>query len=64
MLTTQDIRKAINKNKWLIIIPALLIGFLAYFTQNILPGDYEAEAVLIVTSNDYYKIIYILFILN
>lgn len=64
MLTTQDIRKAINKNKWLIIIPALLIGFLAYFTQNILPGDYEAEAVLIVTSNDDEPITYNKLILN
>lgn len=64
MLTTQDIRKAINNNKWLIIIPALLIGFLAYFTQNILPGDYEAEAVLIVTSNDDEPITYNKLILN
>lgn len=64
MLTTQDIRKAINKNKWLIIIPALLIGFLAYFTQNIFPGDYEAEAVLIVTSNDDEPITYNKLILN
>lgn len=64
MLTTQDIRKAINKHKWLIIIPALLIGFLAYFTQNILPGDYEAEAVLIVTSNDDEPITYNKLILN
>ena len=39
MLTTQQIRNSIKNNKWLIILPALLIGFLAYFTQNILPGD-------------------------
>ncbi|WP_295884999.1 Wzz/FepE/Etk N-terminal domain-containing protein [uncultured Anaerococcus sp.] len=64
MLTTQEIRKAIKKNKWLIIITALLIGFLAYFTQNILPGDYEAEAVLIVTSNDDEPITYNKLILN
>lgn len=64
MLTTQQIRNSIKNNKWLIILPALLIGFLAYFTQNILPGDYEAEAVLIVTSNDDEPITYNKLVLN
>lgn len=64
MLTTQQIRDAIKRNKWLVILPALLIGFLAYFTQNIMPGDYEAEAVLIVTGNDDEPITYNKLILN
>lgn len=64
MLTTQQIRQAIKRNKWLIILPALLIGFLAFFTQNVLPGNYEAETVLIVTSNDDEPITYNKLILN
>lgn len=64
MLTTQQIRQAIKRNKWLIILPALLLGFLAFFSQNIMAGDYEAEAVLIVTSNDDEPITYNKLILN
>lgn len=64
MLTTQQIRQAIKRNKWLIILPALLLGFLAFLTQNVLPGNYEAEAVLIVTSNDDEPITYNKLILN
>lgn len=64
MLTTQQIRQAIKRNKWLLILPAILLGFLAYFTQNVLPGDYEAETVLIVTSNDDEPITYNKLVLN
>ena len=63
-LTTKQIIESTKRNIWWLILPALLIGGLI-FTNTILKADsYEAEAVLIVTSNDDEPITYNKLILN
>lgn len=63
-LTTTQIIESIKRNIWWIIIPAILIGGLI-FGKTVLSADpYEAEAVLIVTSNDDGPITYNKLILN
>lgn len=63
-LTTTQIIDTIKRNIWWLILPALILGGLI-FTKTILKADpYEAEAVLIVTSNDDEPITYNKLILN
>ena len=63
-LTTKQINESIKRNLWLILVPALVLG-LGIFGIKVLKGDsYEAEAVLMVTSNDEEPISYNKLILN
>lgn len=63
-LTTNQIIDAIKRNKKFIIIPALILGLLVFAKEILLEGKYQAETVLIVTSNDDKPITYNKLILN
>ena len=63
-LTTKQIIDSIKRNIWWILIPALLLGGLIFGTRVLKSGVYEAEAVLMVTSNDDKPITYNKLILN
>lgn len=63
-ITTREIINAIKRNIWLILVPSLLIGGLALFFNLIKAEKYEANSVLIVTSNDQGPISYNKLLLN
>ncbi|WP_297280968.1 YveK family protein [uncultured Anaerococcus sp.] len=63
-ITTKQITESVKRNKWLVIIPALILGLAIFGTRVLRGSDYEAEAVLMVTSNDEEPISYNKLILN
>lgn len=63
-ITTDQIRCAIKRNIWLIILPAILLGGLVLARTLLTAGSYEASAVLMVTSNDEGPMTYNKLILN
>ena len=63
-LTTNQIIKAIKRNKAIILIPALILGLLIGLKEIVLPAKYEAEAVLIVTNTEDKPMTYNKLILN
>lgn len=63
-ITTNQIINAIKRNIWLILIPALLVAGLVFARNLMTAGTVEAEAVLIVTSNDEGPMTYNKIILN
>ena len=63
-ITTKQIMQAIKRNKWLVIVPALILGLAIFGTKVLRGNSYEAEAVLMVTSNDDEPISYNKLILN
>lgn len=63
-ITTKQIMESVKRNKWLVIIPALILGLSIFATKVLRGSDYEAEAVLMVTSNDEEPISYNKLILN
>ncbi len=63
-VTTKQIMQAIKRNKWLVIIPALILGLGIFGTKVLRSNSYEAETVLMVTSNDEEPISYNKLILN
>ena len=63
-LTTKQFTKAIKRNILLLLIPAILLAGLNFYLNIIKAGSYEADSVLIVTSNTDEPITYNKIILN
>ena len=63
-ITTKQIMESIKRNKWLILVPALVLGLGIFGTKVLNSDSYEAQAVLMVTSNDDEPISYNKLILN
>lgn len=63
-LTTKQIIEAVKRNILLLLIPAILLGALSFFLNIIKGGAYEANSVLMVTSNTDEPITYNKLILN
>lgn len=63
-ITTKQIMESIKRNKWLILVPALVLGLGIFGTKVLNSDSYEAQSVLMVTSNDDEPISYNKLILN
>lgn len=63
-LTSKQIIEAVKRNILLLLIPAILIAGLSFFFTVVKSGSYEANSVLIVTSNTEEPITYNKLILN
>ena len=63
-LTSKQIIEAVKRNILLLLIPAILLAGLSFFFTVVKSGSYEANSVLIVTSNTEEPITYNKLILN
>ena len=63
-LTSKQIIEAVKRNILLLLIPAILLAGLSFFFTVVKSGTYEANSVLIVTSNTDEPITYNKLILN
>lgn len=63
-LTSKQIIEAVKRNILLLLIPAILLAGLIFFFTVVKSGSYEANSVLIVTSNTEEPITYNKLILN
>ena len=63
-LTSKQIIEAVKRNILLLLIPAILLAGLSFFFTVVKSGTYEANSVLIVTSNNDEPITYNKLILN
>lgn len=63
-LTTKQIIEAVKRNIAILLVPALLLALLTFYLTIIKSGTYEANSVLLVTSNDKEPITYNKLILN
>lgn len=63
-LTSKQIIEAVKRNILLLLIPAILLSGLSFFFTVVKSGSYEANSVLIVTSNTEEPITYNKLILN
>lgn len=63
-LTSKQIIEAVKRNILLLLIPAILLAGLSFFFTIVKSGSYEANSVLIVTSNTEEPITYNKLILN
>lgn len=63
-LTSKQIIEAVKRNILLLLVPAILLAGLSFFFTVVKSGSYEANSVLIVTSNTEEPITYNKLILN